>query len=170
MIANEQDSPTSRSSDSGNYSGTYGFSRNEIKALLSIFGLIVVLSIWQWWTRAHVGTPSWATRSVVIEKPVQKPDQSDDQPSFAQQNRSFNKAINLNTATNRELIRLPGIGPALAQRIIEDRREHGPYSSVADLQRVRGIGPKTSAALVGWVSCDTAGVVLGDRPQPESSP
>ncbi len=48
--------------------------------------------------------------------------------------------VDLNTAGKAELETLPGIGPALAQRILEDRRAHGPYKRLEDLDRVKGIG------------------------------
>jgi len=51
------------------------------------------------------------------------------------------KPVNLNDATAPELIALPGIGPAMAQRIIAYRSEHGRFTSVNDLDRVKGIGP-----------------------------
>lgn len=52
--------------------------------------------------------------------------------------------LNINTATAAQLELLPRIGPALAQRIIEDRDANGPYKDAEDLQRVRGIGPRTA--------------------------
>jgi competence protein ComEA len=50
--------------------------------------------------------------------------------------------VNLNTATLEQLESLPGIGPALAQRILDHRQEHGPFRSVDDLLNVSGIGEK----------------------------
>ncbi|HYP59870.1 MAG TPA: ComEA family DNA-binding protein, partial [Thermomicrobiales bacterium] len=52
---------------------------------------------------------------------------------------SINYRIDINTATNAELETLPGIGPVLAQRIIDDRVANGPYRDITDLARVQGI-------------------------------
>ena len=55
--------------------------------------------------------------------------------------------VDLNTATAEELETLSGIGPAMAQRIIEYREEYGPFSSVDELLDVSGIGEATLDAL-----------------------
>ncbi len=50
--------------------------------------------------------------------------------------------VNLNTATKEELQTLPGVGPAVAQRIVEYRTKFGPFKSVDELLEIKGIGPK----------------------------
>jgi competence protein ComEA len=50
--------------------------------------------------------------------------------------------VDVNTATAAELEQLPGIGPVLAARIVVDREDNGPYRSLDDLTRVKGIGPE----------------------------
>ncbi len=49
--------------------------------------------------------------------------------------------VNINTADQAALEALPGIGPELAQRIIEYRQAHGPFAQIEDLLNVPGIGP-----------------------------
>ncbi len=55
--------------------------------------------------------------------------------------------IDPSVASAEALETLRGIGPAIAQRIVDDRARHGAYRSAADLQRVPGIGPATVARL-----------------------
>ena len=50
--------------------------------------------------------------------------------------------ININTASAAELEALPGIGPALAERIIEYRNEHGPFSTIDALVDVQGVSER----------------------------
>lgn len=51
--------------------------------------------------------------------------------------------VDVNTADADALQTLPGIGPALAERIIDYRTEHGPFRSVEELLEVKGIGEAT---------------------------
>lgn len=50
------------------------------------------------------------------------------------------KTIHLNQATAEQLQTLTGVGPALSERIVVYRTEHGPFSSVDQLTEVKGIG------------------------------
>ena len=56
--------------------------------------------------------------------------------------------ISLNTASQSQLESLPGIGPAYAQRIIENR----PYQQIEDLLKIPGIGEKTFAKIKDKIS------------------
>ena len=55
--------------------------------------------------------------------------------------------LNLNTATVEELTTLPGIGPVLAQRIVDFRTANGPFASVEQLTDVEGVGEKKLDAI-----------------------
>lgn len=60
--------------------------------------------------------------------------------------------INLNTATAADLEELPRVGPVLAQRIVDFRTEHGPFTVPEQLDDVSGIGPAMLEALLPLVS------------------
>ena len=59
--------------------------------------------------------------------------------------------VNLNTATQEELVALPGIGPAKAKAIIDYRTAH-PFKSVDEVKNVRGIGDHMFESLKGKVT------------------
>jgi competence protein ComEA len=62
-------------------------------------------------------------------------------PSGAGESGDPGELVNVNRATAAELEELPGVGPATAAAIVSDREEHGPFPTIDDLARVRGIGP-----------------------------
>lgn len=62
------------------------------------------------------------------------------------------RQVDVNTADAAELERLPGVGPTLAARIVQDRAAHGPFTTTAELARVPGIGPKMSEALKEYIT------------------
>lgn len=60
--------------------------------------------------------------------------------------------IDINTASAEMLDTVPGIGPAIASRILDFRAQNGPFRSVADLERVRGIGPRTLERMAPYLT------------------
>lgn len=60
--------------------------------------------------------------------------------------------VDINTAGLAQLETLPGIGPALAQRIVDYRTQHGSFHSVDDLQNVSGIGPSKYAEIKDFIT------------------
>ena len=72
-------------------------------------------------------------------------------PAFAAATAPAGK-VNLNTATVSQLEDLPGIGPALAARIVDHRQKNGAFKSVEDVMAVKGIGEKNFAKIQGFLS------------------
>lgn len=62
--------------------------------------------------------------------------------------------VNINTADVSELERLPGIGPALAARIVAYREAHGPFSFCYELTDVSGIGSGVYEGLLGLITVE----------------
>jgi competence protein ComEA len=92
--------------------------------------------LWIGWP-APRGVPSQADpeQSIATQAPAALPVTAAD-PATAE------PKINLNRASVDELQALPGVGPVLAQRMVEWRKAHGRYRTVDELQEVAGIGKK----------------------------
>ena len=88
----------------------------------------------------------------------------------------------LNRADRAELEQVPGIGPGLAKRIDDHRRDKGPFRSVEELRQVKGIGPATYDKLRAFVRVEPTPsaastpepshepLVLERRPTPQATP
>lgn len=64
----------------------------------------------------------------------------------------MNVKISINEADSNDLECLPGIGPTLAQRIIEYRHKHGSFKTLEGLKNVKGIGEKLFQKLLPYIS------------------
>lgn len=61
-------------------------------------------------------------------------------------------SLNINTATAKELTKLPGIGPKKASLIVRWRKQHGSFGRVVDLRRVKGFGAKSVKKLLPYLA------------------
>jgi len=158
--------------------GAYGFSRNELRALV-VFGLLAGgWTACQWFERRSSGqVPSWVMEDIQLD-PSSMADSAGQRrrvtsvPAAGRAARSESAdpghvLVDINTAGRRELMRLPGIGSELAARIISEREQNGPYANLLDFQRVRGIGPKKAAMLAGWLSFSRTSATAGDTAAPK---
>lgn len=140
----------------------FGFTRNEIKVILFLTATFLAgLSIR--WYNAHDNEARpggekfdysqsdkiFEERSKNLQQVSQK---GKDSVSTKSKKRIPTSIINLNTATKEQLMQLPGIGEQYAERIITYRNEHGPFKTLSDLMKVKGIGKKRFETLKPLVS------------------
>lgn len=100
----------------------------------------------------------FSAEGLVAADPLRRPRSTMDSPlinhadpSSAASAASAAPLVRLNTASETELAQLPGLGPSLARAIVVERAAHGPYRTLADLKRVRGIGSAKLKALQGRI-------------------
>lgn len=104
--------------------------------------LLVIGTLGDRWRAAHperVALPATAEHAPPAEDARAGPAAT---PGRAPSGDAPAETVDLNTAGVRELDALPGIGPVLAERIVEHRRAHGPFRTTDELLAVRGIGPR----------------------------
>jgi len=76
---------------------------------------------------------------------------------------AFTQLLDINLATARQLDELPGIGPILANRIVEYRQRKGGFRSVGDLRSVPGIGDRRFQTLREFVTVDSSDALDSGR-------
>ena len=118
----------------------WGWTRANIIACTALALLVLALVLWQWSARGHYIGVDIPVEGELVEQAT--------------------AAINPNTASAAELMSLPNVGPGLAEKIVNYREgylsTHGPealaFTSLSDLQNVKGIGPKISEKLAPYLS------------------
>lgn len=70
--------------------------------------------------------------------------------------------LEINEATWVEWMQLEGVGETTARKIVQNREEFGPFTSLEDVQRVKGIGPKTFAKMQAHLNCADCEALSGE--------
>ncbi|MGH7592361.1 MAG: ComEA family DNA-binding protein [Gemmatimonadales bacterium] len=127
-----------------------GIPRRERRALAILLALAVVGHL----LRAVAAAPGVAPEAAQLFDPSSDGNPLDHRDSIRRQGRPLGEAerIDLDHASSDELARLPGIGPALAKRIVADRQSHGVFGSIQALGRVRGLGHAVLSRLAPHLS------------------
>jgi competence protein ComEA len=97
---------------------------------------LLVLSMGGTWSTSASAAPTAATSTSSTSSPSLDPD-------ARPRKKPASGKLNLNTATADQLMLLPSVGPAKAERIIEWRKKNGGFKRIADLRRVKGFGYRT---------------------------
>lgn len=139
----------------------------QIKASVLLFGSVILFAVFCAGILIGRGTSSDEFR-IVTERPVMqsttlppaaKPTEAPTtKPTEAITSEPTTEAdpfpININTAEAEDLMRLPKIGPTLAQRIIDYRENYGPFETTKELDMVEGIGDKILEEIMQLVTVE----------------
>ncbi len=119
------------------------------QAIFAVVLLVTLALLAAYWLRVT----RWGTVPIEIDRLPQ---------------RQVEYRIDVNSATWVEWGQLEGIGDSLARRIVADREQNGPFRSIDELRRVKGIGPKTLERMRPWLTVGP-GAEPGDNSASASS-
>ena len=139
--------------------------KSERRALLFITGVLLASILVKWLIPHETNTAIYdysmedslfrvlsadtiqhAQQAAVIEKPLKSKKKNSKPKDVLKE-----KSIDINTADQKTLERLPRIGPSTAKLIIEYREQNGPFKSVNELDNVKRIGPKTIEKIAPYI-------------------
>jgi comEA protein len=112
-----------------------------IKFLLGVIMLGIIVTGYRHWFGESV--PSAEKEILAFQAAaVRMAEEKEKIPNENRQNQLL-KSVNINTSNKPDMMKIPGIGPVTAERIILHREDHRLFNSVEELFNVKGIGPKT---------------------------
>ena len=132
-----------------------GLSRYEKVVLLGTAGFVLFTGGW-FLSRNSTAQPYEVTVAQQETAQAQAPSPEEDQEEERPESLLEGEVIDLNTADEYDLQRLPGIGESRARAILAYREEHGPFQSVDELDNVEGIGEGILSGLRDYVTVGQA--------------
>jgi competence protein ComEA len=106
---------------------------HRVAPVLALF--LLFASMGGTWRIASAAPPTLASAKPGVEEEAERP--------LKKSAKELTGKLNLNTATEQQLMMLPTVGPAKAERIVTWRKKNGGFKRTADLRRVKGFGYKT---------------------------
>lgn len=144
-------------------------SPSEKKGLFVLLGIILIGFIFQWSQPFLVKTDLYdysvqdsifksvtadTSRQEIISDEKEKQVDTKPKKSSSKTKDLVLNSININTANQAELEKLPRIGPVTAKNILEYRKQNGPFKNIEDLKKVKRIGVKTLELLKPYIRLD----------------
>jgi len=128
------------------------FTRKESAVLLFLCMTLVAGAGARWYRRNKIPLPQPARKAVIFRD--RAVDTLSNEMAAKAENALELEPVLVNQASSEMLERLPGVGPVIAQRIIAYRHQHGPFRSIEDLLKVKGIGNKTVKRLKPFIQLE----------------
>ncbi len=136
------------------FRGSLGFTPTETRIVAVVAAVVLVASGIAIVRRAIEPAPRVVRQTIMLDNPVADTSLTTaDMPTERLPGSAYDAdgQLDLNRADFAELVKLPGIGPVLAGRIMEFRQQRGPFRAVDSLLAVNGIGRKKLAMLYDLV-------------------